>query len=389
MKNILKSLIIFITAASLFSCELDLAPENVMVDETTYKDSKTAEAALIGAYTRLNSAFSGAPTGVNNYANSGYFLIYSDMGTPTLKTRENSSLINMETSNYNTSDHESYILSIWKTLYNAIDYANNIIVNVTKYGDYGDSLMNQHIAEAKFIRAYEYLMLLQAYGDGALTGDMNGLGVVLRLTPYDGYKPEEIQARSTVSDSYEQIITDLNEALPYLPNQNATNMAVRTRASRTAAFALLSRVHLYRGSYSNNTADIQLAADYADSVLKNNRNYFFSTSYTHHTSWLFPLNTSGAETNSANYSDEVILLAPHYTSTNNYANGVGGSFFNKTNFSVDENFVSLYPAGDRRGYFDPATSTACLIWKGSDNYYPTELTSYKYNNANGYNNVQR
>ncbi|MFA5453602.1 MAG: RagB/SusD family nutrient uptake outer membrane protein, partial [Candidatus Methanomethylophilaceae archaeon] len=258
---------------------------------------------------------------------------------------------------------------------------------VNKYGDYGDSLMNQHIAEAKFIRAYEYLLLLQAFGDGALTGDMNGLGLILRLTPYDGYNPEDIQARATVGDTYQQIINDLQEALPFLPNVSATNLTSRTRASKTAAFALLSRVHLYKGSYSNNTADIQLAADYADSVLKNTQNYIFSTSYTHHTSWLFPLNPSGAETNSANYSDEVLLLAPHYTNANNYANGVGGSFFNKTYFSVDESFVSLYETGDRRGYFDPSTGTACLIWNGSDNYYPTEKTSYKYNNSGGYNNV--
>ena len=116
MKYIIKSLILFIAAASVISCELDLAPENIMVDETTYKDSKTAEAALIGAYTRLNSGFSGAPTGVNNYANTGYLLLYSDIGTPTLTSRQTQS------DQYGDlclqhSDHEGYILSIWKTLY--------------------------------------------------------------------------------------------------------------------------------------------------------------------------------------------------------------------------------------------------------------------------------
>ena len=388
MKHLIKStIVVALTAFSLASCELDLAPENVMVDETTYKDAETAEAALLGAYTRLNSGFSGAPTGVNNYASTGYMLLYADIGTPTLTVRENSSLINMETSDYNTSDHDGYILSMWKTLYNAIDYANNIIINVNKYGDYGDSLMNQHIAEAKFIRAYEYLLLLQAFGDGALTGDMSGLGVILRLTPYDGYNPEEIASRATVGESYGQIIKDLEEALPFLPDVNATNLTIRTRASKTAAFALLSRVYLYKGTYSNSNADIQLAADYADSVLNSDKNYIFSTSYTNHTTWMFPLNTTDEETNSANYSDEVIFLSPCYSSVNNYSNGVGSYFFNKTHFSIDENFVNQYASGDRRGYFDPSSGTASLIWNGSDNFYPLEKTSFKYNNSNGFNNV--
>ncbi len=383
----LKTTILLFTIVLLASCDLNLAPENVMVDETTYKDAKTAEAALIGAYTRLNASISGAPTGINNYANLGYMLLYGELGTPTLKQRDNSSMINMDNSNYNSSDHDGYILTMWRTIYNAIDYANNIITNIMKYGDYDKTTMDMHIAEAKFLRAYEYLLILQTFGDGALTGDMNGQGAVLRLTPYDGYKPEDVASRATVGETYEQILKDLNEALPYLSNSNATTLVSRTRATRTAAFALLSRVYLYRGSSRNDLADMKLASDYADSVLLNTKNYYFSTSNTHHTSWLFPLNATGAETNSANYSDEVILLSPCYTNATSYANGVGSSYFNKSNFFVDPDFIALYPSGDRRGYIDPTTSVVSLIWQGSQTSFPNDMTSYKFNNGSGYNNV--
>ncbi len=387
MKKIIKSSIILFTAALLFSCNLDLAPENIMVDETTYKDSKTAEATLIGAYTRMNAAFSGAPTGVNNYANTGYMLLFGEIGTPTLKLRSNASMINMETSQYNSSDHDGYILEMWRVTYNAIDYANNIIYNIQKFGDYDKALMNKHIAEAKFIRAYEYMMLLQVFGDGALIGDNAGLGAVLRLKPYDGYRPEDIATRATVGETYAQILKDLKEALPDLPNDQATTLTVRTRASKVAAYALLSRIYLYRGTFKNDNADIKLAADYADSVISNTKGYVFSTSSTHHTSWLFPLNTTGTETNTANYSDEVILMAPCYTSVSKYANGLGNSYFNKSNFYVDPDFTALYESGDRRGYIDPATATISLIWQGSQTSYPSDNTSYKFNNGNGYNNV--
>jgi len=386
MKKILQSIILVFTLAAIFACDLDLAPENVMVDEITYRDSSTAEAALLGAYTRLNAGISGAPAGVNNYANVGYFILYSDIGTPTLTVRDNSGFVNMVTSQYNTSDHDGYIQSIWSTLYNGIDYANNVISNVAKYGHYSTGAMQSHIAEAKFIRAYEYLMLLQAFGDGALTGEMDGLGVVMRLSPYDGYNPEDIQARITVGETYTQIIKDLVEALPYLPDKTASTLTIRTRASKTAAFALLSRVYLYKGSYTNNVAELQLAADYADSVINNTKGYTFSTSYTNHTNNMFPLNATGSETNPTVYSTEVILLSPCYSIANNYSNGLGSLFYNKTNFYVDADFVNIYASGDRRGYIDPATATS-LLWYGSTTSNPADMTSYKYNNGGGYNNV--
>ncbi len=161
MRNTIRTIIIAAAMAGITSCNLDLAPENVMVDEITFKDANTTEAALIGAYTRLNATYAGAPTGVNNYANTGYALIFGEVGTLTTKQRENSSFINMERAQYNANDHAGYILSIWNTAYNAIDYANNVIVNIEKYGNFDKTLMNRYIAEAKFIRAYEYFICFQ------------------------------------------------------------------------------------------------------------------------------------------------------------------------------------------------------------------------------------
>ena len=51
---------------TLASCELDYAPENTLVDEKVYKNEKTAEAALMGNYVRLNVFMAGAPQDQNN-----------------------------------------------------------------------------------------------------------------------------------------------------------------------------------------------------------------------------------------------------------------------------------------------------------------------------------
>ena len=64
---------------TLISCELDYAPENTLVDEKVYKNERTAEAALMGNYVRLNVFMAGAPQDQNNYANTGYTYQLGDL----------------------------------------------------------------------------------------------------------------------------------------------------------------------------------------------------------------------------------------------------------------------------------------------------------------------
>ena len=68
-----KTIICACLAATLStSCNLDYAPENTLVDEKVYNNQKTAEAALLGAYVRMNVFYAGAPQDQNNYSNAGY-----------------------------------------------------------------------------------------------------------------------------------------------------------------------------------------------------------------------------------------------------------------------------------------------------------------------------
>ena len=102
------------------SCELDLAPENTMVDETVYRNANTAEAALLGAYVRLNCAIAGAPNDQNYYANIGYMYLYGDVGTDNLKAQSTSTdVLAMETSQYTDTQHEGFLLDVWRNGYNA------------------------------------------------------------------------------------------------------------------------------------------------------------------------------------------------------------------------------------------------------------------------------
>lgn len=362
----LSSLVCLLLAA----CNLDYAPENTLVDEKVYKTERTAEAALLGAYVRLNVLLSGAPQDQNNYSNTGFWFLLADVGTDNLKARSSaSSFIAIETGTYTSSEHDGLLYNIWQWGYNAIDMANNVIAGVSQYGGYGEQATRQHIAEAKFIRAYCYLALLSAFGDKALMGNDTGCGVVLRLEPYSGYNPDDIQGRATNADCWAQIIKDLEEALPYL-SDDVPAIASRVRANKAVAEALLSRVYLYKGTYTNNTAELQKACDYAKAMLEA-QGYTFTEACAEFSSALFPSNEysqSSSYPDPTTRSNELLFFEPSRIYTDNYPNGM--SYYRKQSYYIPQSALQQYDEEDvRRTY---------LIWQGSKSEYASDLTSAKY-----------
>ena len=272
-------LLLFLTLAGLQACNLDLAPENVMVDQNVYAHAKTTRAALTGAYVRMNIFLGGAPEDQNNYSHLSYCWIAGEVGTENLKVREGatSDCVALEECTYDNKTRDGAILSTWIKGYNAIDYANNIIDGVTRFGAFEEELMAQYVAEARFIRAFVYLNLLKMFGDGALTGNDEGLGMILRDKPYDGYNPDQIMARSTVGDTWKFILTDLEAALDALPDRPGTP-ETRCVATKPVVWALLSRAWLYKGSYKNDKDAMTKAAEYARKVLDSGA-YSISTAF--------------------------------------------------------------------------------------------------------------
>ena len=93
------------------------------------------------------------------------------------------------------------------------------------------------------------------FGDQALLGNDAGDGVVLTLEPYSGYNPKDSKGRSTNSECWQQIIKDLTEALPDLPDA-VPAASSRVRATKSVAQSLLSRVYLYNCLlYTSDAAD--------------------------------------------------------------------------------------------------------------------------------------
>jgi len=104
-----------------------------------------------------------------------------------------------------------------------------------------------------FFRAYSFWNIAQLYADPYNADNLDRPGIPLRLVSDINIK----SIRSTVKQTYDKIIQDLQEAAVLLPDI----AIVVSRPSKVAAYAMLARVYLSMGSYSE-------ALNYANEALK-------------------------------------------------------------------------------------------------------------------------
>jgi tetratricopeptide (TPR) repeat protein len=130
----------------------------------------------------------------------------------------------------------------WNKPYKIIFYANTVLEGLATNPDGLPETRSQIEGEADFHRAYAYFNLLNTFAKqyNAATADKD-LGVPLRLT-------SDITAtvtRNSVKEVYDQVLTDLHNAIKLLP----VKAAYKTRPSRAAAYALAARIYLQMGNY--------------------------------------------------------------------------------------------------------------------------------------------
>jgi starch-binding outer membrane protein, SusD/RagB family len=187
-----------------------------------------------------------AMTGVN-VASDEYYLRYNDWLALTNGTYNKEAYI-WDARPENTA-------SDWSIGYNAIFYANTVLDHLENMKNLGsESEWNDIKGQALFYRAHSFFQLSQMFSTqfNSNTAD-NDLGISLRLTS-DFNKPT---TRATVKQSHERIITDLEEALPLLPQKSQ----FQTRPGRATVYALLARTYLIMEEYTK-------AREAADNCLK-------------------------------------------------------------------------------------------------------------------------
>jgi len=198
-----------------------------------YITADDAKRALTAAYT---------PLAGNNwcctYVGTGYmhWVLANVASDDTEKGGESGSdqLYAQQISLFNIPSDNDAIRFAWSTEYIGIRRANLVLDNIPGI-TMDDALKNQYLAEAKFLRAWYYINLVKTFGD-----------VPLILTANQNVYDLERAPRQAV---YDQIIKDLQEAIPVLPEASKYPAADRGRATKGAASAYLGKVYLYLNDF--------------------------------------------------------------------------------------------------------------------------------------------
>jgi len=144
---------------------------------------------------------------------------------------------------------------VWNRAYAAINTCNGVI-SLGPEADMNPDERTKLIAEAKYLRAHWYFLLVQFYGDVTLTTEFITV-------------PSSIASRAPMKDVYNIIVQDLKEAsaeLPDIPEESG-------RAAKAAAKHLLSKVYLTRAWRLNQNADYDSAYFVAKELIDNQGTY--------------------------------------------------------------------------------------------------------------------
>ncbi len=144
--------------------------------------------------------------------------------------------------NYNFDATNDKVRDAWRMCYFTIYRANKVINRTLPETEVRKRL----IAEAKFLRAYNYFELVSLWGDVPLVLD----DIPPAQYTSTGRKPK--------AEVYRQIEKDLAEAIIDLPLKNTYSGAERFRVSKGSAQAMLGKALLYQQKYSEAAAQFEL-----------------------------------------------------------------------------------------------------------------------------------
>lgn len=217
----MKKIISIFLVLAMFSCEDALVekPKSIAV-ETFYNTKSEVESAIAAVYAPLRT---GNVFGMNYISLLECFTDYQyGRGSWAI----NSDFQGLNATNIGRTD------AAWTDIYRSIRNANIVILNAPNGKQLTAIDVTQSVAEAKFLRAFSYFILVRNWGGVPIRTDKN-------------YAELEV-GRNTEAEVYELIISDLKEAEASLPD----NASVAGRASKWIAKTLLADVYFYRGMNS-------------------------------------------------------------------------------------------------------------------------------------------
>lgn len=235
MKKYYKRLLSFLIILSLFACTedfLDLKEPIRPTLETYFVDIQSAYSGLVACYNSLQQI----PTAEAPLRSLIILDIRSDdtdyCGNPRGASEENNYYRAAGFANFDIYSDNEYALRLWNYGYRGINTINKYLEGIeplefTLPSD--EMLRQQFMAEARFIRAYFYFVLVKNFGDIPL--------YVRTLNEDEWYN----QRRVPEADVYAQIYSDLREAIQDLPLKGEYQESELFRITKGAAQALMAK----------------------------------------------------------------------------------------------------------------------------------------------------
>lgn len=229
---------------SLASCEkfLNVEPRESVSDQATIVDENSAKTAVRGLYNALRS---------NDYY--GHEFPWISLLSADNVVYVGSQIVRQQFTNHTIRADYAGLETTWNAIYNTINRTNNVIAKVPGLPTtptFTQAVKDGLVGEAHFVRALAYFDLARTWG-----------GVQLILTPTASASSFPNIKRSTLQETYAQVLADLVAAENLLPET-----VNRIRATKKTAWALRARYHLYQKEWDQ-------AITYATRIIEDVANY--------------------------------------------------------------------------------------------------------------------
>lgn len=240
MKKIRIITLLMLLAAFNASCSLELTPDSSIPENKALHTLDDCDAWVVGIY----SAFK------NDALYSGYLTLLPDIQADMAYAAQSTNTgFYMQYYQWNFNSASPELVSVYNGLYNIVarcnfflDYKEQVEANLTTEAD--KTNFEKRLGEVHFARAMAYADLIRTFCEAynSTNADTPDMGISLPTTYAEAV---QMVKRSTLRESYTQILADLDKAEEYLPAERTA--ADTPYFSQGAANALRARVCLYMG----------------------------------------------------------------------------------------------------------------------------------------------
>lgn len=281
-----------------------------------------------------------------------------------------------------TSATSAYPNNFWASMYRTINIANIVIGKADDAT--GDATQRtQIVAQAKAIRAIAYFQLLMSFQQTYQIAKSKR-GVILRLSPDE----ETSKGFSTVEECYQQVVSDLNDAITGL---SGFKRSEKWEINADVARGILARVYQVMGNWSG--AEQMASAVYANYNHLMSKEQWYS-GFDHLMEEGCDELVWGAKMTNTNNVSSSIEFDFWYNQDPGYGEGMtDGPVYSFIQMFVDQKYVDLFDEDDYRGTrcdkttgVTDADEQAVMFWHRTNNGDSELRARWAYNKMKTYGN---